>query len=282
VNILIAILLAGATSSLYALSTSLQALEARREPASQALRASLLTKLVRRPLWLAGAAAGLLAWPLQAIALALASVAIVQPALGLGLIVLLVLGVRLLHERIGTREVGGAVMIAGSIAVIGWAAPPDTARFTRRGVVAVVAALAIAAVAPYVLRALGRAGGLATSVSAGFGWAAVGLATARLDEAVGHRHWILALAWGLGIAAVSWSGLLAEMTALQAWPATRSIPVVFGIEMVLPAALLPLLTQVGPAHALPFAASLAVACAGAALLGSSRAVARAAVPLTEP
>jgi hypothetical protein len=35
VNILIAILLAGAASSLYALSTSLQALEARREPTSE-------------------------------------------------------------------------------------------------------------------------------------------------------------------------------------------------------------------------------------------------------
>jgi hypothetical protein len=282
VNILIAILLAGTTSALYALSTSLQALEARTEPASEALRASLLKRLVRRPLWLAGAAAGVVAWPLQALALALASVAIVQPALGLGLIVLLVLGVRLLHEPIGKREVAGAVMIAGSIAVIGWAAPPDTARFTRGGVIAVITALGIAALAPYALRVLGLAGGLATSISAGFGWAAVGLATARLDEAVGHRHWILALAWGAGIGIASWSGLLAEMTALQTWPATRSIPVVFGIEMVLPAALLPLLTHTGPAHAVSFAASLAVASAGAALLGSSRAVARAAAPLTEP
>jgi hypothetical protein len=72
------------------------------------------------------------------------------------------------------------------------------------------------------------------------------------------------------------------MTALQTWPATRSIPVVFGIEMVLPAALLPLLTDTTPAHAVSFGAALAVACAGAAVLGSSRAVARAAAPLTGP
>jgi drug/metabolite transporter (DMT)-like permease len=282
VNILIAILLAGATSSLYALSTSLQALEARREPASEALRASLLKRLVRRPLWLAGAAAGIVAWPLQAVALALASVAIVQPALGLGLIVLLVLGVRLLHERIGIREVGGAVMITGAIAVIGWAAPPHTAKFTHGGTLVVIAALAIAAAAPYVLRAAGRAGGFATSVAAGLGWAVVGLATARIDESIGHHHWQIAGAWGAGIALASWSALLAEMTALQTWPATRSIPVVFGIEMVLPAALLPALTQTRPGHVLSFAAALAVACAGAAVLGSSRAVARAAMPLTEP
>jgi drug/metabolite transporter (DMT)-like permease len=282
VNILIAILLAGTTSSLYALSTSLQALEARREPASDSLRASLLKKLVRRPLWIAGTAAGVVAWPLQAVALALASVAIVQPALGLGLIVLLVLGVRLLHERVGLREVAGAALIAGAIAVIGWAAPAHTPGFTRGGKLAVIVALALAAAAPYALRALGRPGGLATSISAGFGWAAVGLATALIDAAIADRHWLVALAWGAGIAVTSWSSLLAEMTALQTWPATRSIPVVFGIEMVLPAALLPLLTHVRPGHVAAFGGSLAVACAGAAILGSSRAVARAAAPLTEP
>jgi drug/metabolite transporter (DMT)-like permease len=282
VNILIAILLAGATSSLYALSTSLQALEARREPASEALRASLLKKLVRRPLWLAGAAAGVVAWPLQAIALTLASVAIVQPALGLGLIVLLVLGVRLLHERVGAREIGGALLIAGAIAVIGWAAPAHTPGFTRGGEVAVVAALVLAAAVPYLLRAAGRAGGLATSCSAGFGWAAVGLATALIDESLADRHWLAALAWGAGVGLASWSSLLAEMTALQGWPATRSIPIVFGIEMVLPAALLPLLTQTRPGHAVAFAVALTVATAGVALLGSSRVVARAATSLTEP
>jgi drug/metabolite transporter (DMT)-like permease len=280
VNILIAILLAGAASSLYALSTSLQALEARREPTSDSLRASLLKKLVRRPLWLAGAAAGVVAWPLQAVALALASVAIVQPALGLGLIVLLVLGARLLHERVGLREVAGAVLIAGAIAVIGWAAPAHTAGFTRGGQVAVIAALTVATTAPYVLRLLGGAGGLATSVSAGFGWATVGLATALIDQSVSNRHWLVAVAWGAGLAAASWSSLLAEMTALQTWPATRSIPVVFGIEMVLPAALLPLLTHTRPGHSVSFGAALAVACAGAAILGSSQVVAHAAQPVT--
>lgn len=281
-NIFFAILLAGVTSSLYALSTSLQALEARREPTTDSLRASLLKKLVRRPLWLAGTAAGLVAWPLQAVALALASVAIVQPAFGLGLIVLLVLGVRLLHERIGLREIGGAVLIAGAIAVIGWAAPSHTAGFTRGGEVAVVAALAIAAAVPYALRVLGHAGGLGTSITAGFGWAAVGLATALIDEELADRHWILALLWAAGVAVSSWSSLLAEMTALQTWPATRSIPVVFGIEMVLPAAVLPLLTHTRPGHVVSFGVALAVACIGAAILGSSRAVARAAAPLTEP
>src|SRR4051812_8264346 len=182
-----AILLGGLTSSLYALSTSVQAIEARRAPAETALRASLLERLVRSRIWLAGTAAGLVAWPLQAVALSLASVAIVQPALGLGLIVLLVLGARLLHERIGPREVAGALLIAAAIAVIGWAAPAHTPGFTRAGESAVVAAIALAAAGPYALRVLGRGGGLETSIAAGFGWAVVGLATALIDEAIADR-----------------------------------------------------------------------------------------------
>ncbi len=281
-RIFVAILLGGLTSSLYALSTSLQALEARRSPSGTALRASLLRGLLRRPLWLAGTAAGLVAWPLQAVALALASVAIVQPALGLGLIVLLVLGARVLHERVGMREVAGALMITGAIAVLGWAAASNTAAFTRGGQVAVVAGLAAVTAAPYVLRALDKMGGLATSVVAGLGWAMVGLTTALIDASVAHRHWLAALAWGAGVAAASWSSLLSEMTALQTWQATRSIPVVFALEMAVPAASIPILSRTPPTHEVTFILALAVACAGAIVLGSSRAVARAAQPLTNP
>jgi drug/metabolite transporter (DMT)-like permease len=281
-RVFLAIVLGGVTSSLYALSTSVQALEARRAPAEVVLRASLLAGLVRNPLWLAGTAAGVIAWPLQAVALALASVAIVQPALGLGLIVLLALGALLLHESIGMREVAGAAAITGAVAVLGWAAPSDTGAFTRGGQGVVVALLVAAAAGPYALRMLGRASGLATSVAAGAAWGALGLATALIDGAIAERHWLAVLAWGAGAGAAGWSGLLAEMSALQAWPATRSIPVVFGLEMCLPAALAPVLTRTQPDHVATFAAALAVALGGAVLLGSSRAVARAAQPLTAP
>src|SRR6476659_2590562 len=129
-RVLVAILLGGLTSAMYALSTSLQALEARRTSAEEALRASLLETLVRRRLWVLGTVCGLVAWPLQAIALSLASVAIVQPAL--------VLGVRVLHERVGAREIGGAIAITAAVVVLGWAAPPETGSFTRGGQVVVV------------------------------------------------------------------------------------------------------------------------------------------------
>jgi drug/metabolite transporter (DMT)-like permease len=281
-RVFVAILLGGLTSAMYALSTSLQALEARRTSSQEALRASLLETLVRRRLWVLGTVCGLVAWPLQAIALSLASVAIVQPALGLGLIVLLVLGVRVLHERVGAREIGGAIAITAAVVVLGWAAPPETGSFTRGGQVVVVVLVALAAAGPYVLRALGRADGMPTSISAGLAWAAVGLATALIDDGIADRHWTGVLLWGAAVAAAGWSGLLSEMTALQTWPATRAIPVVFGLEMALPAALAPLITSTGPTHAVAFVAALAAALGGAIVLGSSPAVGRAAHPLTEP
>jgi drug/metabolite transporter (DMT)-like permease len=276
-RVVLAVILAFVTASLYALSTSLQAMEARRSPRASALRASLVEGLVRRPLWLAGTAAGIVAWPLQAAALALGSVALVQPALGFGLVVLLVLGVTVLHERVGRAEVAGVVAIGAAVAVLGWAAPGDTGGFTHAGEWAVALLLGVVAAGPHLLRAVRRADGLTTSVAAGIGWAAVGLGTSLLDTAVGDRHWLVALGWGVAVAAAAWGALLSEMTSLQTWPATRAIPVAFGLEMLLPAVLAPLLTNTAPPHTVAFAAALTVAAAGAVILGRSPAVARAAV-----
>jgi hypothetical protein len=278
-----AIALAAVAAALMALSTSLQAIEARDTPREEALRLDLLQRLVRRRRWLVGSAAGVVAWPLQAVALALGSIAVVQPAFGFGLVMLLILGVRLLHESVGRREIAGVVAIAAAVGVLGWAAPATTGSFTKAGTVVVVVWVAVAAAAPLALRALNWRNGLATSVAAGIGWAAVGLATALFDDGIADRRWVVAVAWGVGVGAASAGALLGEMTSLQCWPATRAVPVAFGIEMVAPAAAAPLLTHhgPGPAGGAPFALALVVACAGAALLGGSRTVARS-VTLTEP
>lgn len=278
----LAVLLAFVTATLYALSTSLQALEARATPRSTALRASLLARLVRRPRWLAGTAAGVLAWPMQAGALALGSVALVQPALGFGLVVLLVLGIAMLGEHVGRREVAGVVAVVAAVATLGWAAPSETGSYTRAGTWVVAVGILALAPLPVLLRRTGRLGGLATSIAAGIGWAWVAFATSLFDESVADRRWLWVLAWGIGIGAVSWGTLLAEMTSLQAWPATRAIPIAFGLEMIVPAALSPGLTRVAPPHPVAFGVALAIAGGAAVLLGGSRAVAKAAVPLTEP
>jgi len=274
----VAVLLAVVASSLYALSTALQALEARAAPRESALRASLLTRLARRPLWVLGACAGVLAWPLQAMALAAGSVALVEPALGAGLVVLLVLGSTLLHEHVGRREVAGVLAVVAAVAALTVAAPGETGAFTTTGSWAIGLALVVVAPAPYALRLVRGAGGLSTTLAAGLGWAWTGLGTALLDDAIGGRHWLAAIGWGIGVGVATWGALLAEMTALQTWTATRAIPIAFGIEMLVPAALAPLLTHASPPRPVLFATALAVAGAGALLLGGSRVVGRAAQP----
>src|SRR4051794_3890858 len=274
-RVVLAVFLAAATAALYALATSLQALEARRVPTTASLRASLIAKLLRRPLWLGGPAAGVLGWPLPPPALSVGSVALVQPAMGFGLVVLLVLGVTVLHEPVGLAELAGVGAVVAAVSVLGWAAPGETGDFTRVGRWVVAVMLVTTAAAPHALRVARAAGGLATSIAAGLGWAAVGLGTSLLDAALGGRSWLALLAWGAAVAAAAWGALLAEMTSLQTWPATRAIPVAFGLEMLLPAVLAPLLTHASPPHAVAFALALVLACAGTVLLGRSRAVAQA-------
>jgi drug/metabolite transporter (DMT)-like permease len=274
----LAVLAAVATATLYALSTSLQALEARRAPADEALRASLIARLLRRPLWLAGTACGILAWPLQAVALALGSVALVQPALGFGLVVLLVLGVVVLHERVGWQEAVGVVAIAAAVALLAWAAPAETGAFSAAATWGVGLALLVVAPSPYLLRALGRVGGLPTSIAAGLGWAWVALGTTLLDEALSDRRYVAIVGWAAAVGVASWGALLDEMTALQTWAATRAIPVAFCLEMLVPAALGPVLAHDAPRNTPLFVVALVLAGAGAVAVGSSRAVARAAKP----
>src|SRR3954469_2867734 len=101
----------------------MQALEARRADPGRALRASLLGWLLRRRLWLAGTGLSLVGAALQAVALLLAPLTLVQPTLALGLVALLVLGRVVLDEPVGMRELlAGAAIVAG-VTVVALSAP---------------------------------------------------------------------------------------------------------------------------------------------------------------
>src|SRR5262245_43030885 len=109
---------------------ALQALEARRAPAAAALRPALLVHLLGRPLWVGATLLSVAGWPLQILALQHAPLTLVQPTLALGLLLLLALGVRILGEHVGPREVAGVIAIIGSVGVIAWAAPNEPGAVT--------------------------------------------------------------------------------------------------------------------------------------------------------
>jgi hypothetical protein len=100
-SLLIGILAATGASTLYSLGIGVQAIDARATSQRHTLRISLLGQLLRRGRWLAGTAMTALGWPLQIVALLFAPLEVVQPALAIGLLVLLALGERMLGERPG-------------------------------------------------------------------------------------------------------------------------------------------------------------------------------------
>ena len=211
--------LAGAASVLYNAGVALQAVDARRAPGEAGLRLSLAAFLVRRPRWLVGTALGLLGWPLQVAALRFAPLSVVQPALACGLVLLLVLGARALHEAVGRREIAGVVAI---IAGVTWLAVVAPEAAPHRGSPAVLGValggLGALALAPYARRGRRGGGAVAAALSAGTAFAWSGLSTKLVADAAGAQALVVAAAWTLatGIAsglAVVLAGALLLMTA---------------------------------------------------------------------
>lgn len=254
----------------------MQAFEARKVPKSRSLRFALLSDLARRPIWLGGTLLNILAFAGQVVALSLASLAIVQPMFALGLVVLVVIAAWKLSERVGPIELGGTAAIIVGLAGLGFVAPrrdhlPETA--TTGAVLAATLAAIVGALA--LMRLLGRSGGLVTSVAAGIAYAWISFSGTLLGESFTHHRWWSVSAAALATIATAVLAVGAEMTALQAWPITRSKPVVFVLQTLIPALVAPFFSArgFGPAYGIPFAASLFVVTAGATLVASSAAVA---------
>lgn len=275
VDLLLGILAAVGASTLYSLGIALQAVDAKRSPKEDHLRPALVLGLLQRARWLIGTGLSMLGWPLQVLALLLAPLVVVQPALAMGLIVLLVLAERMLGESAGTYEY--AAMGAIVLGVLGTAlcAPPRSTTHTSEEltITLVLVGLGLASLFPYVLSALGRTQALVTMLGAGmaFGWSAVATKLASDDLAAGHL--LPAALWALSTAAASVVGVLSEMSSLQSRPAIQVAPVVFVTQTTVPLVLAPLLLGESfahtPAGGLALGVSLALLVSGAAMLARS-------------
>src|SRR6478752_3347711 len=104
VDLVLGIGAAVGASTLYSVGIALQAMDARQAPQGEHLRLALARRLVRRPRWLLGTGMSIVGWPLQVVALLLAPLVVVQPALAAGLLVLMVLAQRMLGEHAGRYE----------------------------------------------------------------------------------------------------------------------------------------------------------------------------------
>jgi hypothetical protein len=258
----------------------LYAIEGRHVSAEHGLRLSLVRQIARRPLWLAALALDGLGWPFQLLALSLAPLTVVQPTLSVGLLLLLAVGARRLGEHVGRLEVAATVAIVGGVTGLALAAPPHSnATPDPVPLALLLGALVLLCAAPYALRRRREVGAGTMIVAAGSAFTATALSSKLLTDELANGHWVAALAWGLGTAAVAALGLLSEISALQRFEATRVSPAIFVIQTVAPVIAAPILIGEDwgstPGGGAVLVAALAATCAGGALLARSRVVAGA-------
>jgi hypothetical protein len=275
VDLVLGIGAAVGASTLYSLGIALQAMDAKEAPHSQHLRLALAWRLVRRGRWQVGLALSILGWPLQIVALMLAPLVVVQPALAAGLLVLMFLAQRMLHEHAGRLEYVAMAAIVIGVVGAGLAAPPRTTGHGSEAlaITIVLAGLALASLLPYALRLVMHPPAGVTMVGAGLagGWS--GIATKLASDDLAQGHVALAAVWGVSTAAASGIAILSEMSALQERPAIQVAPVVFVTQTVIPIVVAPLLFGESfadtPFAGVPLSASLALLIAGAGLLARS-------------
>jgi hypothetical protein len=271
--------LALAAACAYELAYVAQALETRRAGDGERIEPTLLGRLLRRPRWVAGAILSGVGALLHVWALTLAPLTVVQPMLALGLVLLLALSARVLHEPVGARERLGVVLIVAGVALAALTTAPEVGEAEDpAAVAALVALLAIPTLLPFALRAvLADARLRVLAAASGDALAVVGLKL--VADALDRGTWPLAVLYVAGAALAGLLALTAEMSALQRVVATRVAPVVLAGQVLVPSLAGPLAfgEQWGRSTAggVLLALALVAVAAGAALLGASRAVADA-------
>jgi hypothetical protein len=273
-SLLLGVAAACAASTMYNLGIALQAVEARASAPEQGMQLSLVAGLLRRPRWLAGTLLTILGWPLQTAALLLAPLSVVQPALASGLVLLLVIAARDRHERVGGREIAAVAAIIAGVGVLAAVVPTaETAHAAAGPTAAVLVAIALVGLAPFVAARRGPIDGRVAALGAGAGFAWSGLSTKYVADSLGGHLWLAALAWALATGLASGLALIGEMTALQSRGAARVAPVVFVVQVVLPVIAAPLLVGEQWTNSVARSASvcgaLVVVIAGALALMSS-------------
>ena len=262
---------------LFNVGIALQALEARRAPKSLSLKVGLLGHLLQRPLWLLGAALGIIGFGPQLVALAYAPFAVVQTALTAGLVLLLFIAMRYLDEHVDrTALIGVGLLIAG-VALVSWGAPQHSE--AHRGFaapIAVLAATALVAFSPFVLRRFGRDHGLLLAIASGVGFAGTNIATKLASDDIGGSRWLNATGWGAVVAVLGVCATVTSMSAIQRAAATMVVPVSTAVQTFLPIVLEPLFLQERyrslSTQVLPVAAGVLIAVAGVVLVGRDPAV----------
>jgi drug/metabolite transporter (DMT)-like permease len=222
---------------------ALQALDARAVARHHNLKASLLLRLARQRRWLAATGLAFAGWPFHLVALGLAPLSLVQPTLALGLVLLLYLGHRVLGEPVGGREIAAVAGLVAAVALLAWAAPPETSHHASGARLAAgLLPLAALALLPLLLDRLASAPATTLPLAAGAAYAFTGISSKLVVDELRLGSVSGVLLWAGLTAALGFAGLLLEMSALQRRPATHVGPMVFVVQVTIPVLLAPLVS----------------------------------------
>ncbi|MCK7624407.1 DMT family transporter [Streptomyces sp. RS10V-4] len=138
-SVLLAVLAAFANG----LASVLQRRAARGRPGEESLNWRLIWHLLHTPVWIGGVASVIVAFLLQAVALAYGRISVVEPVLVLDLPAALVLSALIFHSRLRAREWGAVAVMAAGLAGLLLSLSPSEGSAT--GVAGPVWAFALAA-----------------------------------------------------------------------------------------------------------------------------------------
>lgn len=122
---LVAFFVALLAALLFAVGAVMQQRAAAEVPDEDALGVGLITRLIRRPIWLIGTAADSLGYVAQAVALAFGSLLLVQPLLASMLLFALPLGAMIAHRRLRVSDGVWAVVLTAGLAIFLIAGDPS-------------------------------------------------------------------------------------------------------------------------------------------------------------
>lgn len=200
---------------------------------------ALLRAVLTRGLGLGGLTLSLVGWGLEVVALSQLPLTLARALLAAGLVLLLILARRDLHEPIGRAEVLGVAAIVLGVAAVAVAPPVrGTATPPLLQWAAVLSIGGVIVLAPYLFR---MAGAAAFAVSAGVGYGLSGLFTKQLADqfTAGRALPILLVLIGAGVSAVF--GFTGEIEALLRGDAADAVPVYQGLQVLIPILGAPLL-----------------------------------------
>jgi hypothetical protein len=257
-----------AAAACYELGYVAQAGDARSFRDAKGERPWLLPVLARRRAWLGGTALVACGLVLQLLALHLAPLSVVQPALVLGLGLLVVLAERRLGERPGRRGRLAVAAAAGGVLLIALGGEGGTTGTSGHPATVLAGFGAIVVLALVVAHAGHRPLVLILAAGLGEAWAVIAAKVALTDLSDGTL--VSAAVWGVAAAVAGLLALNAEMSGLQRVAATVAGPLVLVAQAAIPVLLAP--SAVGERWAsLPAVlVGLAFVVAAAVVLGSAR------------